>query len=237
MKTFVTLLCTAAAIITANAAEYVRPEVAIRPADKECSAKCANKCGALFRCQAWKIEDFNRLPAEKAVLRCSMDKENLYIDVCMQDKDILSEAENNKSAKLYNLADAVQILIHSEKLPNIWEINVTANSMNNCFLMPGGGAPLPGCSETFAVKYDVKLDGTLNNSADVDKGWSVRVAIPLSVLRSKGLRFTADENWTIMVYRNNYGRYLAAREYSSFPQSLRNVYETARFAKLVFPAE
>ena len=101
--------------------------------------------------------------------------------------------------------------------------------------MPGAGAPLPICSETFNYKYEVNLEGTLNDSKDIDKAWSVRVTVPISELRRKGLLFTESENWTIMVYRNNYGRYLANREHSSFPQSLRNIYETARFAKLVFP--
>lgn len=235
MKHLITTLCAAAAVFSATAAEYLRPEVVIRPADRKCAQKCNKSCGDTFRIQAWKIEDFNRLPYEKSSLRCSLDDKNFYIEIEMEDKDILSEALNNKSAKLYNIADAVQILLHSEKLPNVWEISVTANNMSNCFLMPGGGAPLPICSEKFNVKTEVKLDGTLNNSADVDKAWSVKVTIPLTELRRKGLNFTENENWTILVFRNNYGRNLAAREYSCFPQTLRNVYETARFAKLTFP--
>ena len=237
MKHFITTLCAAAAIFGATAAEYVRPEVTVRKADYKCPPECSPLCGNIFRVQAWKIEDFNRLPSEQAALRCSMDKENLYIEVYMQDKDILSEAVNNKSPKLYNLADAVQILLHCEKQPNIWEINVTSNSMSNCFLMPGAGAALPICSETFNYKYEVSLEGTLNNSKDIDKSWSVKVTVPLSELRRKGLLFTESENWTILVYRNNYGLYLTGREHSCFPQTLRNVYETARFAKLVFPKE
>ena len=237
MKHFITTLCAAAAIFGATAAEYVRPEVTIRKADYKCPPECSPLCGNIFRVQAWKPEDFNRLPSEQAALRCSMDKENLYIEVYMQDKDILSEAVNNKSPKLYNLADAVQILLHCEKQPDIWEINVTSNSMSNCFLMPGAGAALPICSETFNYKYEVSLEGTLNNSKDIDKSWSVKVTVPLSELRRKGLLFTESENWTILVYRNNYGLYLTGREHSCFPQTLRNVYETARFAKLVFPKE
>ena len=237
MKHFITTLCAAAAIFGATAAEYVRPEVTVRKADYKCPPECSPLCGNIFRIQASKPEDFNRLPSEQAALRCSMDKENLYIEVYMQDKDILSEAVNNKSPKLYNLADAVQILLHCEKQPDIWEINVTSNSMSNCFLMPGAGAALPICSETFNYKYEVSLEGTLNNSKDIDKSWSVKVTVPLSELRRKGLLFTESENWTILVYRNNYGLYLTGREHSCFPQTLRNVYETARFAKLVFPKE
>ncbi len=235
MKHLITTLCACAAIFGVSAAEYVRPEVVIRPADQKCPEECSPLCGNIFRAQAWKLEDFNRLPSEQTALRCSMDKDNLYIELYMEDKDILSEALNNKSPKLYNIADAVQILLHCEKQPNIWEINVTSNSMSNCFLMPGGGAPLPICSEKFNYKYEVKVDGTLNDSKDIDKSWSAKVTVPLSELRRKGLLFTESENWTILVYRNNYGRYLAGREHSCFPQTLRNVYETARFAKLVFP--
>ena len=235
MKHFITALCAAAAMFSVNAAEYVRPEVVIRPADQRCGEKCTPLCGNILRAQAWKIEDLSRLPSEKAALRCYLDKENFYVEVYMQDRDILSEAKDNRNPKLCSVADGVQILLHSEKKTNIWEINVTANDISNCFLLPGGGAPIAGRAEKFEVKREVKLDGTLNYSKDVDKSWSVKVTIPLSVLRRKGLFFTGSENWTIMVYRNNFGRYLADREYSCFPQVLRNVYDTTRFARLVFP--
>ena len=205
MKHFISTLCATVAMFGVTAAEYVRPEVIIRPADYKCPPECSPLCGNIFRVQASKIEDFNRLPSEQTALRCSMDKDNLYIEVYMQDKDILSEAVNNKNPKLYNLADAVQILLHCEKQPNIWEINVTANSMSNCFLMPGAGAALPICSDTFNYKYEVSLEGTLNDSKDIDKSWSVKVTVPISELRRKGLLFTESENWTILVYRNNYG--------------------------------
>ncbi len=235
MKNIVTTFCAAAAIFSAAASEYLRPEVTIHPIGKECTKKCQAFCPNVFRVQAWKIEDFNRLAVENAAMRCSMDDKNFYIELKMKDGDIVSEALDNKSSKLYNIADAVQILLNCDKYPNIWEINVTANNMSNCFFMPGGGAALPICSEKFSVKTEVKLDGSLNNSSDTDKSWSVKVTIPLAELRRKNLRFTADENWNILVFRNNFGSNLPARELSSFPQTLRNVYETARFARLVFP--
>ncbi len=235
MKHLITTLCAAAALFSINAAEYVRPEVLIRPADQVCGENCTPLCGNILRAQAWKIEDLNRLPSEKAALRCYLDKENFYVEVFMQDRDIISEAKDNKNPKLPSIADGIQILLHSEKRTNIWEINVTANDLSNCFFMPGSGNILAASSETFEVKREVKLEGTLSNSKDVDKSWSVKVTIPLSILRRNGLFFTNSENWTIMVYRSNYGRYLADREQSTFPQTLRNVYETTRFARLVFP--
>lgn len=235
MKHFFTALCAAAALFSINAAEYVRPEVFIRPADQKCKKDCTPLCGNILRVQAWKIEDLNRLPSEKTALRCYLDKENFYVEVFMQDSDIISEAKNNKNPKLTSIADGIQILLHSEKRTNIWEINVTANDMSNCFFMPGSGNVLAASAEPFEVKREVTLQGTLNDSKDIDKSWSVKVTIPLSILRRKGLFFTGSENWTIMVYRSNFGRYLPEYEQSNFPQMLRNVYETTRFARLVFP--
>ena len=234
MKHFFTALC-AAALFSINAAEYVRPEVFIRPADQKCEKDCTPLCGNILRVQAWKIEDLNRLPSEKTALRCYLDKENFYVEVFMQDSDIISEAKDNKNPKLTSIADGIQILLHSEKRTTLWEINVTANDMSNCFFMPGSGNVLAASAEPFEVKREVTLQGTLNDSKDIDKSWSVKVTIPLSILRRKGLFFTGSENWTIMVYRSNFGRYLAEYEQSNFPQMLRNVYETTRFARLVFP--
>ena len=237
MKTFAAAFCALTAIFTVTAAELVRPEMAIRRADQKCGEKCSPLCGYILRTQALRIEDFNRLPVEKAAVRCSMDEKNLYIDVYMEDKDIITEAVNDKNPKLYNIGDAVQILIKSDKLPGIWEINVSANNFTNGFYYPGAGAIVPNCAEKFTVASEIKINGTVNKSTDVDQSWQVRTTVPLSLLRRNGLNFTASENWSMLVLRSDFGFNIPVREFSSFPQTLRHVYEPGRFALLTFPAK
>lgn len=237
MKKISTLICVAAALFTLTGAELIRPELAIRPAGQKCGSKCSPLCGYIPRIQAAQLSDFNRLPVEKSAVRCFLDDKNLYVEVYAEDKDIVNEAKDNKNPKLYNLGDGVQILLKSDKHPGIWEVTATVNNISNCFFYPGPGAIIPKCAETFSVVNEIKIDGTFNNSKDVDKSWTIRTAIPLSALRRNGLSFNAGENWSILVLRSNYGGNLAYREFSSFPQTLRYVYETARFALLKFPAK
>lgn len=58
------------------------------------------------------------------------------------------------------------------------------------------------------LKSAVQIQGTLNNPADLDKGWTVEMAIPLTpliVLRNKRLQFPKEgEHWRINFSRVNW---------------------------------
>ena len=217
------------------AGEIIQPEIIVHRAPFKCDAKCAPLCGYILRIRADFIEQFNCLPEEKAAFKCSMDDQNLYVEVFMEDKDVVCEAPNSSFPKLYNTSDAVQILLKSAKHTGVWEINVTSRNISNAFFYHGPGTIASGVAEKFSVKSEVTVSGTVNNSKDIDKSWSARITIPLTILRRNGLNFRASENWTMMVVRNNYGRYISKREMSSFPQAVKNVYFTERFGSLRLP--
>ncbi len=235
MKQLLTFFLALGAIISASGAELVRQEIPILPVNKKCNKNCSPLCGNLLRVKVEWIHEFNRLPREKAAFRCYMDKENFYVETFLIDKDIICEAPSPAMPKLYNVSDTVQIILKSDKHTALWEFNVTASGIANGFLYPGPGALFPELAEKLAVKHEIKVDGTVNKNDDIDRSWSVRTTIPLSMLRRFGLQFTGSENWTMLVVRNNYGRFLAVRELSTFPQTLRETYDSARFGLLVFP--
>lgn len=235
MKTFIALIFALAATGIAFAAELVRPEVLVHPVNKKCHENCSPLCGHLLRVRVWQQEDFNRLPQENAAFRCYVDKENFYVEVFVEDKDIICEAAS-PDAKLFNASDAIQIFLKSEKQTFLWEFNVTAGNVSNGFLYPGPGCQITAAAEKLSAKHEVKVDGTINDIKDNDRSWSVRVTIPLALLRRNGLNFRDSEAWTILVSRNNYGKHLRNREISTYPQMLRGDNDPARFARLVIPA-
>ena len=237
MKQILASVITLGAIICTSGAELARQEIQIHPANTKCHENCSPLCGNLLRVKVEWVHEFNRLPKEKAAFRCSMDKENFYVDTYLVDKDIICDAQSPAVQKLYNVSDSIQIILKSDKHTAVWEFNVTAKGIHNAFLYPGPGALLPELSEKLAVKHEVKVDGTINDNRDTDRSWRVRTTIPLSILRRHGLNFCSSENWTMLVLRNNYGRHLSGRELSTFPQTLRETYDSTRFGILVFPTE
>lgn len=221
-------------VIPIFAGTLLRPVLEVLPIGSSRSG-CQLECGELLRIRADKMEDFNIVPDEKASLRCYMDKNNFYVRLYCEDQDILSEVKSPAVLRPGNAADAVQILLKSERDPGIWEFNVTANNIVNGFFHHSAGAVIPASSEKLSgATATVSCEGTLNNSKDRDKAWRVNVTIPKSVFGKKGFKFTPEEKWTVIVVRSNFGVYQKAQEISSFPQSVLNVYDPARYAELRF---
>jgi len=87
-----------------------------------------------------------------------------------------------------------------------YEIEVNAlNTIFDLFLTKpyrNGGAAISGWDAP-GLRTAVKVQGTLNNAADTDKGWTVELAIPYKAI-NPGFRRTVPQNGTL--WRINFSR-------------------------------
>ncbi len=212
-KSLILTFVSVAAMLAAGEQEFIRQELA---------------CGGAvqhFRINAGKPEDFNRKPAEAACVQADNDQDFLYLTVTMKDNDLINEATKDQ-LPLRNFGDAVQIFLKSEKDTYIWEFQTDPAGRKSCFFhygpgrifYPEAGTPFPD----FSVK-------NLTGNGE----WQTRIAIPLSIFREKGFKFTNDEKWTIMIVRHNFSRFHDAKESSSYPQVVGNMYNPAHFGRLI----
>ena len=217
-------------------AEIYRPEFKLLPWPAKCSANCPPLCGKTLLIAASKMEDFNIAPSERTAARGFYDQNNLYIKVRCEDRDIISEVKSPQSVNPGNAADAVQIVLKSEKDHGIWVVNVTANDIVNCFFYHSAGSIVkPEIQKNTGIKAAITRTGTLNKLDDTDTAWETVVTIPYSLFKRCGFKFTAQEKWTILIRRYNYGINLNAREISSFPQmTMFDLFEPARYARITF---
>ena len=65
------------------------------------------------------------------------------------------------------------------------------------------------------IKVAVSMDGTINNSKDNDKYFVVEMAIPMSIINSKGDIFKPGTQWNILCARYNYSKSLFDLELTS----------------------
>lgn len=178
-----------------------------------------------FRICASKPEHFNRKPVEAASVTAKCDKDNLYFDISMADNDVLSEAEENQTA-LRSKGDAIQIFLKSEKNTWLWEFQVAPNGKKSCFFHYGAGRMFyPEAGSEFP---DFGVTNTFSNGR-----WDVKIAIPLTIFKEKGFKFTKDEKWTFMIVRHNFSRFFNERENSSYPQSVGNSANPEYFGELI----
>ena len=69
-----------------------------------------------------------------------------------------------------------------------------------------------------------QVQGTLNQWEDKDASWTGEFAVPVQDLTARGESFGPGSQWTILVSRYNYGRYLSWQELSMTPQISRTSY-------------
>lgn len=201
------------AALSAAAAEFVRPQLV------------CGKDAQFFRMAAKEAIHFNRKPIESTSVKADCDKNNLYLTLSMVDDDTLTEATDNQT-QLRSFGDAIQIFLKAEKETYLWEFQLSPNGKKSCFFHYGAGRmfyPEPGTAFP-----DFTVANTLKNGK-----WDVKVTIPLSIFRNKGLKFTADEKWTFMIVRHNYSRFHNERETSSYPQAIHGASNPEFFGELV----
>ncbi len=175
---------------------------------------------------------------EKGTVKLLWNEKYLYVGVKMEDSDVVAEGKEDQ-AHLYLMGDLVEVFLKPKNETYYWELYGTPNNKKTSFFYPGRGRLfLPSCAQykpSAELIVMASIDGTLNDWHDKDKGWSVEMAVPVKTLTEVGAKFDNSAEWTILVARYNYSRYLPIKETSSVPRlssSNNHLYED--YARLVF---
>lgn len=172
---------------------------------------------------------------EKGTVKLLWNDRYLYVGAKMEDSDVVAEGKADQT-HLYQTGDLVEVFLKPANETFYWEIYGAPNNRKTCFFYPGRGRLfIPSCAE---YKSDVivaaSVDGTLNDWRDRDRGWSVEIAIPVETLTGLGTKFDNSSDWTILIARYNYSRYLPMKECSSAPRlSAPNNHIYEDYARLV----
>ena len=158
--------------------------------------------------------------SEAGTVRFLYDENYLYIGLMMTDSDLVGEAVADEE-RLYMQGDCIEIFIHPRKQTYYWELYAAINEKKTAFFFPGRGRlNLPSNSAYACNDMLVRstLNGSLNKWQDRDKGWNVEIAVPISSLTKFGAKFDRSEDWSILIVRYNYSRYLPIWEISCYPE-------------------
>ena len=127
------------------------------------------------------VRSLDGKPASSATeARLLWDDENLYLSFSCEDQSI-STPFFKDDEQLYT-SNVVEVFLNpSGDLQRYAEIELNpANALFDAsFTGPRQGMDLAWSSK---ARHGVHLDGTLNNAADVDRGWTAELAIPWSQL-------------------------------------------------------
>lgn len=145
------------------------------------------------------------LPSFKTQVKMLWDDSTLFIAAKLQDPQIWATQTHHDDI-IYKDNDFEIFIDPDNNTHQYFEVEVNAiNKIFDLFLPKpyrNGGDALIGW-DVEGLKSGVKIEGTLNNPKDQDKGWTVEMSIPLKALRM-GFLFHVPEEGTL--WRINFSR-------------------------------
>lgn len=143
-------------------------------------------------------------PAENSTAWVTWRDGHLTIAARLEDSDILAEGQTDDEPH-YKLGDTLEVFLKPAYSDWYWEIWLTPHGKKTSlfWIEKGKQGPDHGKPYQLDITYESVIDGTLNDSADRDTGWTCEVRIPFEDLSQGGDLF-ARGPWTILVARQNY---------------------------------
>ena len=149
--------------------------------------------------------------------RLLWDDKYLYFAAEMEDADLYADVKERNGITWEN--DVFELFFKpSAKKLAYYEFQVNARNTHLELFLPSRGA---GGYRRFAsapplgMESAVKLDGTLHDWRDRDRGWTVEGRIPWSAFRDTGGRPAAGDRWRFALCRYDYSRTFEQPELSS----------------------
>jgi hypothetical protein len=146
-------------------------------------------------------------PAKTATkARLLWDDNYLYFAAEMEDSDLYADVTQRNGMTWTNDVFELFFKPAEKKLPYYeFQVNAANTQLELFFPSRGSGgyqrfAPLT----KFGMESAVKLEGTLNNPADTDKGWIVEGRIPLSAFVASGDKPRPGAKWRFALCRYDY---------------------------------
>jgi Carbohydrate family 9 binding domain-like len=150
---------------------------------------------------AFRANDGSDSATSKVEARMLWDDSNLYFAFECEDTD-LTATMRKRDEHLWK-EEVVEIFIDpdgDEKNYIELEVNPLGAFLDLFVLTPV--IPIPYESYNIPAKWAVKVDGTIQNSSDRDRGWSVELAMPLKdAVTAPNLPPKNGDRWRLNLYR------------------------------------
>jgi len=150
---------------------------------------------------AFRANDGSETVTSRVEAKMLWDDSNLYFAFECDDTD-LSATMTKRDEHLWQ-EEVVEVFIDpdgDEKNYIELEVNPLGAFLDLFVLTPV--VPIPYESYNIPAKWAVKVDGTVQNSSDRDRGWSVELAVPLKEAVTAPNRPPKDgDRWRLNLYR------------------------------------
>lgn len=198
-----------------------------------------------------------KIPAYKTNVKMLWDEEYLYFYAKLEEPQVWGTLKQRDTVIFYN--NDFEIFIDPDgDTHNYMEFEVNAlNTVWDLFLVKPyrENAPVINNWDIKGLQSAVKINGTLNNPNDVDKGWSVEIALPWKALKEASAKSEVpeDDYWRINFSRVNWkyslkngcysrkkdgdGKFLPEYNWVWSPQGVINMHEPEHWGYVYFSSK
>lgn len=198
-----------------------------------------------------------KTPTYKTRLKMLWDKRYLYFFAQLEEPHVWATLKQRDTVIYYN--NDFEIFMDPDgDTHNYYELEINAlNTVWDLFLTKPyrNKAKVLDSWDIQGLKSAVKVDGTLNNATDTDKGWTLEIAVPWSVITEASRSTAVPENsfWRINFSRVNWdfdlidghysrkkdssGKYLPEYNWVWSPQGVINMHEPEKWGYVFFSTE
>jgi hypothetical protein len=181
------------------------------------------------------VRSLDGKPASAATeARLLWDDDNLYVAFLSEDSDV-SGAFFKDDEKLYT-SNVVEIFLNPSGDGSRYD-EIEVAPTNALFDASFSGGPRKGMDLSWSshAKHAVHVDGTLNDPRDVDRGWTVELAIPFASLTGMPApRPRNGDRWKFNLYRLRQGPGHPGEGQALSPPLRGDFHALDRFATLRF---
>ncbi|MCM8829584.1 MAG: carbohydrate-binding family 9-like protein [Candidatus Omnitrophica bacterium] len=170
------------------------------------------------------------IPQEGGEVMLTWDDQHLYIGAYLIDSDIVQKGDEDQM-HFYTTGDVLEVFLKPEIEEWYWELYGTPNNKKTVFWFPsrkflGIFRNMDKWTKNMIdMKVAAQIEGTLNNSNDKDRYWTIEISLPVRNIAPwymftprQEYYFGQGSQWRILISRYNYSRYLEREELSMFPQ-------------------
>jgi hypothetical protein len=168
--------------------------------------------------------------------RLLWDSEFFYFSAEMEDADLFADVTKHNGITWENDVFEIFLKPAEDKLA-YYEFQVNAANTQLEMFLPsrGAGGYRRFAGDPMGMESAVRLQGTLNNWDDTDKGWTVEGRIPWAAFKPTGGRPAEGSKWKFALCRYDYSVTLERPETSSTaPLTVSNFHQYEDYGELHF---
>lgn len=176
---------------------------------------------------------------EPGKVRAFWSEHGLYVRADFVDTDI-QFGQDMDEIHHYQHGDTFEVFLRPQNDTYYWEMYVTPLSRKATLYFSRGKTPGMGYDPLDGHDYqfiDVRgsVNGTVNDSQDVDTGWTAEMWVPAEQITREGETWGPGSEWTIFFGRYNYNNGTEKAELSMFPQlEVTNYHRVQEYAAIKF---